>query len=275
MKRGIPKEKLGECVIFGKYPHWFSTPIFSANLANNTVNNGTLTLFNSPNGIIGITCWHVINDYLIRVEKEKNLIFQIGENIVRPENILIDYNQELDLATLRLSKEMLPRIRGKSDPTMGSQYISTIYQNDIKVGDTIILGGLPGKWVESPQQGFMRFETFSIGSYKVKSASLNHYACQLDDFNDWPVQETTFKHRPVKELLHPGGLSGGPVFVEVTSEAGLMHLELAGIIYEGSFPMQSTSLVLLIRPAKFIQIDGTIKADYTNYCNTVNNKEKA
>lgn len=259
----IPKNKLGEWDVLGKFPHYFSTPIFITDKKSRQVNNGTLTLLKTPRGYFGVTCWHVIENYLQR--KNENFSFQIGSLEVDPERLLIDHDPKLDLATLGLDEDMRKAFISKSCPEMGSQTLREIYQGEVKVGDKITLGGLPGKWVEYPQKA-PRFETFSIIEAIVVSSGASQYACSVSDPNSWPViQSKIFSPRPVKDLLDPGGLSGGPVFIELVSSAGLVYYEFAGIIYEGSFIMESTTLVLKIRPARFIQTNGKIQRDIGTY----------
>lgn len=268
MTTGIPKEKIGECKILGRYPHLFSSPIFYVDYESNTIKNGTLTLINiDDHGLIGITCSHVIDEYLLGIEQGRRFSFQVGRLPINPQQLLIDHDKDLDLVTLRLNDRLLPWLRGRSFPEMGSQPVSKIYQGEVKKDDTIILGGLPGKFVEYKLQDTLIFTTFSIGRRQVNSASAIQYSCVVNDPNSWAVHEEIYSFPPPKDLLDPGGLSGGPVFIEVTAEGGLVHYELAGIIYEGRFPMGGTTLVLEIRPAKLIKPNGEIQRDFAAHCN--------
>lgn len=266
MQTGIPKEKLGECKMLGKYPHLFSTPIFFADPRNQKIHNGTLTLLRIDGNLIGVTCWHVIEPYLKRKEEGENLTFYLGSNTVNPEAILIDHDAELDLATLRLNEHMLPRFKGTSFPEIGSQQITNIYQAEVKKGDIVIFGGLPGRWVQQPSRGRVQFETFSVGRCPVYSAGTYKYACEIIDPNSWPTQqEEHYVAPPAKNLYHMGGLSGCPAFVETVSD----KYEFAGIVYEGVFPMGGTTLVFFIRPARLIKSDGTIQRDFAARCNSM------
>jgi len=90
-----------------------------------------------------------------------------------------------------------------------------------------------------------------LGTYPLKNINgVISYSCTVDDSNNWPVlQEDIYRLRSPKDLHAPGRLSGGPVFIEVTSEGCLVHYELAGIIYEGNYIMGSTHLVQFIKRA--------------------------
>jgi hypothetical protein len=266
MTAQIPKEKVGECKVLGRYPNLFSTPVFFFDHKNGKMNSGTLTLLDAGHGLIGITCWHVIQSYLKQLAAGAKLSFQIGSIIVEPEPILIAYDEELDLATLKLNHDMLPAFKGKSFPDAG-QTISKIYQEEVKKGDIIILGGYPGKWVEYSNGGYPIFETFSIGRCPVYSAGAIQYCCHLENPNSWPVQKEIYPTRSPKDLLDPGGLSGCAVFVEVTSESNLVSYEFAGVVYEGRYPFGGTTLLLEIRPAKLIQPNGKIQRDFAAQCN--------
>lgn len=64
-----------------------------------------------------------------------------------------------------------------------------------------------------------------------------------------------------KNLNEVGGFSGGPVFLLITSESGIWHLEFAGIVFEGGFDQweEKDDLTLFMTPAKFICEDGSIE----------------
>lgn len=260
----IPDDKLPEHIALGKYPHYYSCPVFTYDPFKGVVKNGTLTLIESENGIIGITCAHVLDYYTSNVERQKHLQFQIGLNIINPNDHLIDYDQPLDLCTFRIDPSMVNKMKGESYPEMGGSRVTRIYQEEIKDGDKITFGGLPGKWTELPEPKFLRFETFTVVRGTASSSGISHYTCQLDDPDAWPVQVTTANPRPAKSLRDLGGISGGPAFI-LSNES--TQLELAGIIYEGKSILGGTTLVIYLRPAKMINFDGSLNRDYAHFRN--------
>lgn len=249
-----------QLVELGKFSSRFTAPIFFGKPDQGKPNNGTLTLFDSPNGVIGITCSHVVRDYE-KFDHDGQAIFQIGDFVLNPRDYLIAENENLDLATFDLSQFPADISGNKRYPEIGGARAPYIYQSDIVVGDTVIFGGFPGVWAEYSEQNVTIFQTFSSTPAKVVSACPDHFSCQFDDLNSWPWYKEIQGRG--KELDHPGGLSGGPVFVVKESDAGIMHFELAGIIYRGKF--LNNSLIITARSAKLINSDGTIIDDFSSH----------
>lgn len=146
-------------------------------------------------------------------------------------------------------------LKSPSHPGIGGHQVQNIYASEVKINETITLGGFPGEW-KHYHQNRIQFETFSLGPSKVTSSTLDQFGCQVNTPNDLPWHD----NKKGKDLQHPGGLSGGPALIEITSEGGIVHYELAGIIYEGQLIFENT-LVLRCRPAKFICPNGQIICD--------------
>ena len=70
-------------------------------------NNGSLGLIDTGERVIGVTAWHVYEAYLARLALRKLFVCQFGGVTVFPEQILIDKNERLDLATFNLSAVVL------------------------------------------------------------------------------------------------------------------------------------------------------------------------
>lgn len=263
MKGKMPPEKVVESKVLGQYPHYFSIPIFYTK-HNRRINSGTISLLaGKEDYFIGLTCWHIIEDFLIKSKEDSEIKFYVGSLEINPIQLLIAHDKELDLATLKLSKGCQNLLKAKSFPSIGSQRVNEIYQEEVQEGDVVTLGGLPGEWVNK-----LTFETFSIVNCKVHSASASSFSCTVEDSNNWPtVQDQAYPQRKAKDLLKPGGLSGGPVFIETKTEGGIVTYPLAGIIYEGNYIMNSPTLVLSIRPAKFVKLNGEIVRDFATSCN--------
>jgi hypothetical protein len=81
-------------------PFWWHGPT----PANRRVyNNGTLSLVDTGERIVGVTAWHVFWKYQQRLDKGRPFVCQFGAVTVRPERLLIDRSERLDLATFDLT----------------------------------------------------------------------------------------------------------------------------------------------------------------------------
>ena len=108
------------------------------------VNNGSVTLVDFDNGPIGITCFHVVEEYRRRRQSNSRTSFQIGSLRLDPLRSLIDENAELDLVTIGLGNHDLSRI------SCGSEFGARFFRpplwppKDIAEGDYVVFGGYPG-----------------------------------------------------------------------------------------------------------------------------------
>jgi hypothetical protein len=99
--------------------------------------NGTLSYVQSDGQVFGVTAAHVVTEYL-KVEKEPGCVLQLG-NATVPADI-IDIDERLDLATLRLSAATLTFVGKEIMP------VSLSRPNDIpQEGRGIMMCGYPGE----------------------------------------------------------------------------------------------------------------------------------
>lgn len=79
-----------------------------------SVNGGTLTLVDLGSGPIGVTCWHVLDGYRKRLQKDPGLHCQFKCAVVDPEALLVDESnaEALDIATFDLSSVDLTSLSG-------------------------------------------------------------------------------------------------------------------------------------------------------------------
>lgn len=209
------------------------------------VRNGTVTLVDLGSGPIGITCAHVIGAYRNLKNTHENVVFQIGNIEVDPLAILIAEHADLDLATLRLSEDLIRAITGESE--IGSCVFRPVSwpSPSVQADERAVFGGFPEILREVPEYDELVFPSWSSGGSRVTTAYDDRFSCQFER-EHWV---SNFGSQHHMELTALSGLSGGPAFIH----RGL-HFDFAGIIYEFSAEFD----VLFFRPSRLINADGTI-----------------
>lgn len=238
-----------------KYPITCCLPVLLAEHPGmgDYTNSGTMTLLASPNGIIGITCSHILEEYVKLALQGVNLLLEVGECKIDPNKHLISHNSALDLCTFSFTTQEYMQMKANQE-IIGSNCISIIHRTPIQAGDYITIGGFPGQWRDKLNNTTFRFDSFSFAGCAITTSLDEHFTSRIDCLNKWP--RTLDKHsRNIPS--HPGGLSGGPILINKLSENGFFHWELVGIITDGHF-FNDTTLLIYGVPARHIQPDGTI-----------------
>ena len=73
--------------------------------------NGTICLVDTGEHVIGITAWHVYDAYRQHLETGEPFVCQFGPLTVFPENLLIEQDRRLDLATFDIRAPFSRSIR--------------------------------------------------------------------------------------------------------------------------------------------------------------------
>ncbi|MDP4553576.1 trypsin-like peptidase domain-containing protein [Alkalihalobacillus macyae] len=209
---------------------------------------GTGVLLNLNEKFV-VTNKHVIDAYRNKKKKGEEAIFQVGAAVINLEDAIIDENETLDLATIRVSLEQLKTI----SETSYKEFFNPIdwpAKTKISNGDVITIIGFPKVYRQ----------TVSPTSSQFNSATAT---LPVMDANDKPLyveidlektEQIFGDDDPDKLLESLGGLSGGGVFF-----SNYDKLELIGIIKE-----DGAALFTGIQGSysDLINRDGTISTQY-------------
>ncbi len=236
-----------------RYPLRHALPlcIYNPEDKNSFLSNGTVTFFELEEYIIGITCQHILEEYDQKIKENKGLKFQIGQLIFDPYDYLFQQSK-LDLIIFKFPKIAEKQLKPEIDRGFGNFLIQEIYNQELKVGQFVAVGGFPGVWREKPSEdNRLVFKSASMLGH-VTSSCEDQFCCRMENVNSWYKGLDNVG----KNLTKAGGFSGGPVFV--INEEGIIYPTFAGIIYEGDFYPGTDILMLFVRPAKYIQMNGLI-----------------
>ena len=210
------------------------------------VRNGTITLADLGKGPLAITCHHVITAYRERRAALEKVIFQIGDIQIDPIDQLIDEDERLDLATIRLTESQVKAI------TSQGEIGSCVFQPKSwppplpKEGEYVAFGGFPGTLRSVISFDELSFGSWSSGASQISSVSEFQFASVFE--REFWVQSFGNKHH--MDLNALGGMSGGPAFLN----RGL-YWDLVGIVSH----YNETYDTVLFASVRGIHHDGTIE----------------
>jgi hypothetical protein len=211
-------------------------PVFLRTRENKVV-QGSMTLFAGKSGFLGVTAGHVADDVVGRNLKTR----QLG-GAPLPAGSLIHRSRSLDLATFRLSPEMVTASKHRAYEAQSWPL------PHLKAGDMILAGGYPGSY---------RIET--NGTFDVAFVSLISRVQQVSERNlglALNIKDSmSASGAPLAEHADLGGCSGGPMFrlTETPVAEGMrVRYELVGIIYEYSPEFE----LLLCHPLTSLDAEG-------------------
>jgi hypothetical protein len=234
----------------GKYPLRFAKAAFIGEHPEKgkqtQINNGTITLVDFGNGPIAITCYHVLSAYREMLNKNRRALFQIGNVELDPLSQLIDENDQLDLASIRLTPAQAKDINSEGE--IGSCFFKPPRpwpSPSVKEGDFVAFGGFPGLWRERKNFDELVFPSFSSGGCRVASVAENRFAIHFE--RDYWIKAFDIDKR--EDLHDIGGMSGGPAFIFRD-----LCYDFAGLIYEFSPGLD----IMFLRPAHLFCKDGSI-----------------
>jgi len=183
---------------------------------------------------------------------------QIGHDlIVDIEERLIDFDLEIDIATVRISVDEVTNLR------------KLVYKGASKGWPPkpptkdrgIIFAGFPGRERLFPTRNAIVFGLFSLGALAT-SISDRDVCSQIERTELIDVLGRGL----MPENYDMGGISGGPMLT-IVEQGGLRLTQLAGVIYSGPNPSAADKIadfeVVRARRADFILPDG--KLDRTRW----------
>ena len=205
------------------------------------VQGGTLTIVDTGKRILGITNQHVVDGFRRLRHKDKKVICQLNEMQIDIESRLIAEDENLDIATLRLTEAEIESVNGTS---IGHGCWPV--QPPAKDEEVVIVG-YPGKWRK--QYSWDELEIGHIGfALKVSDVSRSKFVIEIMPKN---LVFNKGAYHP-NELFDFGGVSGSGTFVI----RGLSP-EIVGIISRVSPPTGKPNLLVCAR-TDLIREDGTL-----------------
>ena len=203
--------------------------------------NGTLSLVDTGEKVIGITAWHVWNAYLIDLINRPPFVCQFGHVTVAPEASRIAADERLELATFDLTS-----IYGTLQEFGAVAHRAQSWPpNRPDVADLVLYGGFPGKERQHKLVEVMYPRKTVLGM--VTEVTSQNVRVEVDykrlfdaDGNEGEIVG-----------FDPAGSSGGPVYRIVDTPAG-PDLEIVAFVCEQSELFTS----MLGRHADIIKADG-------------------
>jgi len=210
------------------------------------IQNGTATLVDLGDGPIAITCQHVIAALRKEHEDMASVLFQLGNTEVDPLAQLIDENERLDLATIRLTEEQAKAIT--SQGKIGSCIFKPISWPPPlpKEGEFVAFGGFPGTLRSILSFDELEFCSWSSGASEIVSVSDFQFASVFQ--REYWVK--SFGNSHYMDITALGGMSGGPVFIKRK-----LYWDFIGIVKEYHEAYDTVFFASL----RFVQQNGTIE----------------
>ena len=211
------------------------------------INNGTISLLQTPKEKLLVTNHHVWNGFLDKRAEIPGLRLAImGEGLNRPVDIstaeLVDEDEGYDLAILRFEANDVIESIGKKF------YKPKRWPLDDAIeGEDVAVVGFPGNRTDS-KEWYLHFESVLLN---LKVASVSDRKLLLAFQNPTP-EIICFSQRPIDEFKW-GGMSGSMVY---RLDSDSMQFFVSGVLHgageglDGSFFMSKASV---------IQEDGTIR----------------
>lgn len=204
------------------------------------LHNGTMTLATVGGEIIGVTAEHVVQQFEADNAHEPVALQVFGAPFSFD---VIDRSSELDLATLRISEEMLSNWGKPVIPLQIHPYVSP------QEGRGILLGGYPGN-LRRPIRDEIEWGIFTAFGI-ARRVTDKQVTWRLD--RDYDVPHPLIASPPPNADL--GGISGGPMIGVFETEHHFAYHKLVGIVVEASSELEN---VVAIK-TEFIREDGKIR----------------
>ena len=185
------------------------------------MNNGTVTLADLGGGPIAITCQHVIAGVREKQKQVERFIFQLGFVDFDPLEQMIDENERLDLATIRLTAEQAKAVTSEGE--IGScVFKPASWPPPLPaLGEFVAFGGFPGSLRSILSFDEVEFGSWSNGASEVSSVSDFQFASVFAR-EEWVKSFGDQHHIDLNAL---GGMSGGPAFIKRK-----LYWDLVGIV---------------------------------------------
>jgi hypothetical protein len=233
----------------GKFPLLFAKAAFFGERPSRErrveITNGTVTLADLGRGPIAITCQHVIAGFRRMREEVERVIFQLGFVDFDPIEQLIDEDERLDLATIRLTEEQAKAVTSEGE--IGSCIFKPASWPPPlpKKDEFVSFGGFPGTLRSVSSFDELEFGSWSSGASEISSVSDFQFVSAFK--REYWVKSFGEKHH--MDLNALGGMSGGPAFIKRK-----LYWDLVGIVsqYHENYD------TVVFSSLRSVQDDGTI-----------------
>ena len=188
--------------------------------------SGTLTLLKIGEGKnVGVTCYHVIDKFMDLLGADSEAILVIaGVKFDGVLDKLIDHSVSNDIAIIDLTE-----FPGLEDIGLGitPQFCEPPHWPPYSIVEEQIttLGGFPGQWRLEKGKKHFEYSTFGIAGELVNDVRDTSFKISLVDDRHL---KTDLGYKTYNDLVHYGGLSGCPVFIQRE-----LFIEIVGIVREG------------------------------------------
>lgn len=205
--------------------------------------NGTLSYVHANGHVFGVTAAHVLTEFLTD-EQKPGCVLQLGNAEIRAD--IIDMNEKLDLATLRLGDAAIASVGKEVMP------VSLSRPNDVpQEGRGIMICGFIGE--DRQELPNRRVDWGMLGVVGVaRRVSEDQITWAPDHEHHVPVPGVAAL-TPNKNL---GGISGGPLIAWFDRpKTHLSYFSLAGVVKEASAELE----YVIATRSHFIRPDGRIE----------------
>lgn len=204
--------------------------------------NGTLSYVQSEERVFGVTAAHVVNGYL-KEEAEPGCVLQLGNAVLSAD--VIDIDEKLDLATLRLCEATLAAVGKEIMP------VSLCRSGDIpQEGRGIMMCGYIGE--ERRQRNRRQVDWGMLGVVGVARRVSDEQITWIPDHENHVSVPGVPQLTRNKDL---GGISGGPLIAWFERpKTYLSYFSLAGVIKEANAELE----YVVASRSHFIRADGKI-----------------
>jgi hypothetical protein len=223
----------------------YIAPIFWDRSNGAVENNGTIFFLNCGEGPFAVTADHVFKKYLEEKEEHTNICCQVGNMRIDLEERLIDHDDQVDIATFRITEEEVKQL-GKTILT-GQQ--TEWPPPPPTEGKGVFFAGFPGKERLDKPEGRIDFGIYAA-SCTAFTVSNQMVKCKFE--REFMI-DTMGLGLPA-EGHDTGGVSGAPLLTLVEHK-GIVSWRLAGVIYSGKPEWE----MILARRADYILKNGMIK----------------
>lgn len=240
-----------------KVPMGFATPVCISNPAlpadtPDNVNNGTGSLISIADRQFCVTAQHVVEKYRNRRLGNESVKLFVGQLRVDLDERLVGEDAQVDLAVLDMGGISARDIGVEGEIPTNFLAAKEWPPQLPEVGSFVMFGGYPGDRRSAKGRKIV-WRSLSSGAAYVYEVSEQNIVCRIET-DRRAAHRDGFKTQELGEI---GGISGGPVIQERETPAGIVVLHLVGFVYE----YQPAYDLLLIRPAKYISAEGTIRTN--------------
>jgi hypothetical protein len=221
LENGLGPEILHDGLRFA-IPIWW---VFQDQASTYGLRNGSAFLIDHGHGVLAITAGHVFREYCRAKRIARAIVCQLGNALFDPEESLIDCNDDLDIATFRVSAAMTGQV---DKPIVPPDLPNWAPLNPVEK-NFAFFAGFPGqtRGMSPTGQVFVAVPYFAMTP--ITSVTDRQITCRFErekmiDFGGGGLPP------PGYDI---GGVSGGPMLIPTLVNQGIVW-RFAGVIVEAA-----------------------------------------